>query len=265
MVPVDLFPNFSAHRAKTEGADIFLRRGGSGPPLLLLHGYPQTQTHVCWHKVAPRLAKRFTVTACDLKGYGESAGAPADRQAKAQSKRGVAAENEYALKTFHWLFLAQPSALPRLLIGGAPVAHLREVLSAWTGPKGLDALAPAAREAYEAAFSRPAVIAAACADYRAGWAIDRLDDERDLELGRKIQCPVLVLAARKQFRDAGSVAAGWAGFAPQARVLGVDCGHFLAEEAPDETFAALAAFSESRDEHCAAAVSSTYHNANHRP
>ena len=53
-----LFENFVSRRIKTAGAEINLVTGGSGPPLLLLHGYPQT--HAMWHKIAPRLAQRFT-------------------------------------------------------------------------------------------------------------------------------------------------------------------------------------------------------------
>jgi len=66
----DLFPGFKRQRIRTRGAAINFVRGGIGPPLLLLHGYPQT--HVIWHKIAPELARRFTVVAADLRGYGDS-------------------------------------------------------------------------------------------------------------------------------------------------------------------------------------------------
>ncbi len=66
----ELFPGFERERIKTSGAAIHLAHGGKGPPLLLLHGYPQT--HAIWHRVAPALAKRFTVVAPDLRGYGDS-------------------------------------------------------------------------------------------------------------------------------------------------------------------------------------------------
>lgn len=66
----DMYPGFASHRFNTSGAEIFLRTGGSGPPLLLLHGYPQT--HVCWHRLAPVLAKHFTLVIPDLRGYGNS-------------------------------------------------------------------------------------------------------------------------------------------------------------------------------------------------
>jgi haloacetate dehalogenase len=65
-----LFPGFEKRRIKTSGASIHLEVGGEGPPLLLLHGYPQS--HAMWHKVAPRLAKEYTVVCPDLRGYGDS-------------------------------------------------------------------------------------------------------------------------------------------------------------------------------------------------
>ena len=71
----DLFPGFETRRFQTSGAEIFVRLGGEGPPLVLLHGYPQT--HVMWHRVAPELAKSFTLLIPDLRGYGSSS-VPAD-------------------------------------------------------------------------------------------------------------------------------------------------------------------------------------------
>ena len=70
MVGALLFPDFSLEDISTTGATIRTLRGGSGPPLLLLHGYPQT--HFIWHKIARRLAERFTVVLTDLRGYGDS-------------------------------------------------------------------------------------------------------------------------------------------------------------------------------------------------
>lgn len=73
-LPLDigLFPGFEAKWLRTNGADIFLRHGGKGQPLLLLHGNPQS--HVCWHKVAGALASRYHVVVADLRGYGDSVG-----------------------------------------------------------------------------------------------------------------------------------------------------------------------------------------------
>lgn len=66
----DLFPGFASHWTDTEAGRIFARTAGSGPPLVLLHGFPQS--HVMWHRLAPELAQRFTVVAMDLRGYGWS-------------------------------------------------------------------------------------------------------------------------------------------------------------------------------------------------
>lgn len=68
--PQDFFPGFERKRVAVSGAEIAAVVGGSGPPLLLLHGFPQSL--VMWHRVAPALAERFTVIAADLRGYGES-------------------------------------------------------------------------------------------------------------------------------------------------------------------------------------------------
>ena len=69
-----LFPGFLVEDVATSGTTIRTLRAGSGPPLLLLHGHPQT--HVAWHKIAARLARRYTVVLADLRGYGDS-GKPA--------------------------------------------------------------------------------------------------------------------------------------------------------------------------------------------
>jgi len=87
----DLFPHFRALQVETDPTvTINAIVGGSGPPLLLLHGHPQT--HAIWHRVAPRLAEHFTIVACDLRGYGESSkpqGAPDHAN---YSKRAMAAD-----------------------------------------------------------------------------------------------------------------------------------------------------------------------------
>jgi haloacetate dehalogenase len=67
---MSLFPGFTQTRIRTSGASINLVIGGEGPPVLLLHGYPQT--HAMWHKVAPQLARDYTVICADLRGYGDS-------------------------------------------------------------------------------------------------------------------------------------------------------------------------------------------------
>lgn len=79
---------FEAGRIRTSGADIHLVHGGEGPPLLLLHGYPQT--HAMWHLVAPELARSFHVICPDLRGYGDSSKPPSDIRHEAYSKREMA-------------------------------------------------------------------------------------------------------------------------------------------------------------------------------
>jgi haloacetate dehalogenase len=86
---VELFPGFTAHWIDTEAGRIFARAGGSGPPLALLHGFPQT--HLMWARIAPALSRRFTIVAMDLRGYGWSS-APRSKQGELYTKRAMAAD-----------------------------------------------------------------------------------------------------------------------------------------------------------------------------
>jgi len=81
---------FPLRAAQVNGVDIAYRCAGAGAPVLLLHGFPQT--NYMWHKVAPVLARKFTVIAADLRGYGDSAKPPSDEQHAAYSKRAMAAD-----------------------------------------------------------------------------------------------------------------------------------------------------------------------------
>ena len=83
-----MFEDFATTTIDTGEARIHVRHGGSGPPLLLLHGYPQT--HAMWHAVAPSLAEDFSVVACDLRGYGDSSKPPTTADHWPYTKRAMA-------------------------------------------------------------------------------------------------------------------------------------------------------------------------------
>jgi haloacetate dehalogenase len=85
-----IFEGFTLETREANGVALRLRRGGSGPPLLLLHGNPQT--HAMWHRVAPVLARRFTVVCPDLRGYGFSGKPTLSADSAAFSKRAMAAD-----------------------------------------------------------------------------------------------------------------------------------------------------------------------------
>jgi len=111
-----LFRGFETRRIRTSGATINVLRGGSGPPLLLIHGYPQT--HVEWHTVAPRLAERFTVVMTDLRGYGDSSKPPDGENHANYSKRAMALDQIEVMRTL---------GFPRFAV----VGHDRGARVAW--------------------------------------------------------------------------------------------------------------------------------------
>lgn len=286
-----MFPGFTTARVATEGAAIHVTTGGKGPPLLLLHGYPQT--HVMWHKLAPQLAERFTVICPDLRGYGDSEKPPGGPDHAGYSKRAMAADQvqvmrklgfsrfqavghdrgarvlhrmcldhtasveraavldiipttevfartDKALATYyyHWFFLIQPYDLPERLIGGAPDYFLDRIFRS-LGRDGVFAAEAVAE--YKRCFRDPATIHSTCEDYRAAATIDLADDAADA--ARKIECPLLVLWGRDgvvgRLYDPLTI---WRGKATDVRGEALPCGHFLPEEAPEETLRALDAF-----------------------
>ena len=98
---MSLFPGFTTKRVRTSGATINLVIGGSGSPVLLLHGYPQT--HAIWHKIAPQLARDYTVICADLRGYGDSSkprGVPGHAN---YSKRAMARDMAEAMASLGYL------------------------------------------------------------------------------------------------------------------------------------------------------------------
>jgi len=126
----DFFPGFTEERCEAGGQTLRLRRGGAGPPLLLLHGNPQT--HAMWHRVAPALARRFSVICPDLRGYGFSSKPPAGDEA-GMSKRAIAGDlaalmrglghrrfgvvsHDRGARVAHRLALDHPDAVERLCV-----------------------------------------------------------------------------------------------------------------------------------------------------
>ena len=288
-----LFPGFTPRRIATSGTEINLIVGGSGPPLLLLHGYPQT--HAMWHRIAPRLAQHFTVVCTDLRGYGDSGKPVSEPDHSTYSKRAMAqdqvdvmhalgferfalaahdrgarvahrmardhvdrvervvvldisptaimyakTDKAFATAYYHWFFLIQPYDLPERMIGADPGYYLRKTLGGW-GTAGLAIFDPTALAEYERCFRDQATIHATCEDYRAAATIDLAHDAADVE--RKIDCPLLVLWGEKgvvhRFFDP---IADWKSVASDVRGKALPSGHYLAEEAPDATFAELLAF-----------------------
>lgn len=294
------FPGFQVEDVTTSGATIRTLRKGSGPPLLLLHGYPQT--HVIWHKIADRLTERFAVVLTDLRGYGDSAKpeggvrhanyafrAMAQDQldvmrhfgyehfAIASHDRGARVAHRLCLdhpeavsrvcfmdilptlrmyrdtsKAFAtayvwWFFLAQPEPLPERMIACDAEFFIDQQLARLNATPG--ALAHEAVREYKRCFIRPETIHAVCEDYRAAADIDLEMDADDENAGRRIRAPVLVLwGARGTIATLWNVVDVWREYADtpvEGRAL--DCGHFLAEEQPDEVLRELLRFFDEED------------------
>lgn len=284
------FPGFSRQRIATGETEINLVLGGKGPPLLLLHGYPQT--HVMWHKVAPALAAQFTVVAPDLRGYGDSGKPASDAAHNVYSKRSTArdmvavmerlgfksfflaghdrggrvahrltldhpgrverlavldiiptrtvfqrVDKALATSTYHWFFLIQPE-LPEVLIGGNPDFYLEWTLKKWS--RNFSAFAPEAVAEYKRCFRDPATIHATCEDYRAGASTDLEHDEVDI--AAKIECPLLAIWGEGPATRWSGIADIWRERATNVTGHPIDCGHFLAEEKPEETLESLRKF-----------------------
>lgn len=293
----DPFEAFEERRITGDGVEIYARIGGAGPPLALLHGFPQS--HMMWGKIAPALAQTFTVVAMDLRGYGRSQrpentpdNAPYSKRAMARDVVAVMARlgferfnlaghdrggrvayrlaldhpdrvsrlaildiittydmwagmnHAMAMKTYHWPFLAQPAPLPERLIAAQWEFYLETKLSTWNGAGDLAAFAPEALADYKRFFRDPEVIHAMCNDYRAGETYDVEADRRSLEAGEKIACPTLVLWGERGIpaEDNDNPLALWRRWCVDVAGHGVDSGHFIAEEAPAATLAALEGF-----------------------
>jgi haloacetate dehalogenase len=287
-----MFEGFEVRDIDTSGARIHLRIGGSGPPLLLLHGNPLT--HVMWHKIAPRLAQDYTVVAADLRGYGDSEKPDGGPDHSGYSFRAMAQDQvdvmsalgferffvcghdrgarvahrmaldhgarvarvafldivptqhvlthitkEWAIDSYHWFFMAQPFDYPeRMLVAYGLERYIRRKLD--KKGVGMSAFAPEALAEYIRCCT-PENIHAVCEDYRAAAGIDLAHDEADL--GRKIEMPALVLWGEKSHvHRSFKPMDAWRERAADMRGRSLPCGHYPAEQVPDETFAELSAF-----------------------
>jgi haloacetate dehalogenase len=295
---MDGFDGFTAQRFRLDDIELNVRTGGASgaPPLLLMHGFPQT--HAMWRRVAVALEDRFRLVMPDLRGYGDSskpAGVPDhanyskramaldmarlmtalghDRFAVVGHDRGGRVAHRLALDHparvtalcvvdiaptldmyesttmafasayYHWFHLIQPAPLPEKMIGADARMYLHTKLGGW-GTGGLSHLEPEALEEYERCFCRAESIHAACEDYRASAGIDLEHDRESRERGHKICCDTLVLwGGRGLVGKLFDPIALW-----QAQCAGVvsgsamAAGHFIPEEKPEETAAALHAF-----------------------
>jgi haloacetate dehalogenase len=138
--------------------------------------------------------------------------------------------DRYAARAFyHWYFLAQPAPFPETLIGKDPDYFFEHVMQSL---RGSDTFNPEAMEAYRKSFRDPEVIHSSCEDYRAGFTCDCKFDEADRAAGRKITVPLLALWGARGRRGA-SLLDIWKLWATDVRGEGLDCGHFIPEEAPD--------------------------------
>lgn len=144
---------------------------------------------------------------------------------------------EMATATYHWFFLIQPYDFPEQLIGASRERFLRHSFG-----RTPEAHTPEALAEYLRCFDT-AGIHATCEDYRAGASIDLVHDEADRQQGKRVTCPLLALwSARGYVGRTQDVLQVWREYATDVRGQALPCGHFLAEEMPDETYALLRPF-----------------------
>ena len=283
-----MIANTTMHRLPANGIALNVRvdNDRSKPPLLLLHGHPQT--HLIWHKVWPTLAQHFTLVAPDLRGYGDSDKPPSDASINhaPYSKREMAKDMvalmqslgfarfrvlahdrgarvthrmlvdhpsaveratlldiaptlamyeqtsmEFAHAYFHWFFLIQREPLPETMIEAKPEFFIEKMMG--NRHAGLAAFAPEALAEYRRANAVQGTATSICEDYRASAGIDHEHDRADRDAGRRLPMPLRVLwGARGVVGRCYDVLAAWRPVAADVSGQAVDCGHYIAEEAP---------------------------------
>ena len=275
------FPGFKSARVKTSGAEINLVHAGSGPPLLLMHGAPQT--HVSMRRLAADLVKDYTVIAPDLRGYGESSKPPDGETHINYSKRAMALDQVEVMKSFgfdrfavvghdrggrvgHRMALDHPDKVTKLCVLDIVPTHYLythvtiDFIQAYFHWFNYVRAAPAPEndliKQFEAQKARatseiqleylrtaalPENIHAMCEDYRAGASIDLKHDEADLS--KKVACPLLTLWGLKgPMGRIFDVLAIWKEKGVTVSGKGLPGGHNLHEEIPDQVLAELRPF-----------------------
>jgi haloacetate dehalogenase len=269
------FPGFKSFKVQTSGALINGVVGGQGPPILLLHGAPQS--HVSWRLVAPKLAATRTVVVPDLRGYGDSSKPPDGENHANYSKRAMALDQVEVMKHFgfdrfpvighdrggrvtHRMALDHADKVTHAgVLDIVPTHYLYthfkiefvqsyfhwfNYLRQAPGPENdLKAQYEAQRARatseiqleYLRTSSDPANIHAMCEDYRAAASIDLTHDEADMQ--KKIACPLLVLWGDKgAMGRLYDVMAIWRERATRVTGKGLPAGHNLQEDVPDMVF-----------------------------
>jgi haloacetate dehalogenase len=275
------FPGFAVSKVQTSGATIHVVKGGQGPPLLLLHGAPQS--HLSWRLVAPQLAKQYTVIAADLRGYGDSSKSPDTEDHANYAKRAMALDQvevmrHFGFQTFpvvghdrggrvaHRMALDHPDKVTRVaVLDILPTYYLYthvtidfvqayfhwfNYLRPAPGPENdlkvqYDAQKARATSDIQLEYLRtsgdPANIHAMCEDYRAGASIDLKHDAADLD--KKIACPLLTLwGERGAMGKLYDVLAVWRDRGTNVSGKGMPTGHNIQEDAPDLVVGELRAF-----------------------
>jgi haloacetate dehalogenase len=274
------FPGFTHDTVQTSGATINVVKGGDGPPLLLIHGAPQS--HVSWHIVAPQFAKDHTVIMPDLRGYGDSS-KPADGENHANySKRAMALDmievmHHYGFDRFpvvghdrggrvgHRMALDHPDKVTHLtVLDIVPTYYLYthvtiEFIQAYfhwfnnvrpaPGPENdikaqNEAAKARATDPIQIEWLRtasdPANIHAMCEDYRAGASIDLQHDKADL--AKKVACPLSTLwGERGPMGRIYDVLAIWKERGTKVTGKGLPGGHNLMIDTPDQVIAEVRA------------------------
>jgi haloacetate dehalogenase len=276
-----LLPGFKVHKVKTSGATLHTVVGGSGPPLLLIHGAPLT--HLSWYRVAPELAKKYTVIAPDLRGYGDSSKPEDGDKHINYSKRSMAQDKVELMRHFgferfavvghdrggrvaHRLALDHPNAVTRMsVLDIVPTYYLyTHVTKAFVDtyfhwflftrpapfPENIilgnpdsyiGGAPPELREEYQRHMKDPANVHGMCEDYRASAGIDMQFDEADLN--KKIACPLHVLWAQNgAMGRMYDVLNIWKERGTQVTGAAMPGGHSFQETHPQETLAQLLPF-----------------------